>query len=67
MPIALLPKKDDLSGFVVITVSLELQVQQYPLPFIEDIFVKLAGRQKFSKIDVRQAYHKSKMEEDSRK
>ena len=45
----------------------ELQAEQYPLPRIEDIFAKLAGGQKFSKIDIHQAYHQLEMEEDSRK
>ena len=37
-----------------------------PLPHIEDIFPSLAGGQKFSKIDLRQAYHQLEMEEDSK-
>ena len=45
----------------------ELQAEQYPLPRIEDIFAKLSGGQKFSKIDLRQAYHQLEMEEDSKK
>ena len=45
----------------------ELQPEQYPLPRIEDIFAKLSGEQKFSKIDLRQAYHQLEMEEDSKK
>ena len=39
----------------------------YPLPRIEDIFARLAGGQRFSKIDLRQAYNQLEMEEDSKK
>ena len=45
----------------------QLQVEQYPLPRIEDMFARLAGGQRFSKIDLRQAYHQLEMEEDSKK
>ena len=38
-----------------------IQAEQYPLPRIKDIFAKFAGGQKFSKIDLRQAYHKLEM------
>ena len=69
-PIVPVPKKDGsvrLCGDYKGTVNPELQAEQYPLPRIEDIFAKLAGGQKFSKIDLRQAYHQLEMEEDSRK
>ena len=45
----------------------ELQAEQYPLPCNEDIFENLAGGQKFSKVDLRQAYHQLEMEEDLKK
>ena len=50
-----------------VTVNPELQAEQYPLPCIEDIFANLVGGRKFSKIDLRQAYHQLEMEEDSKK
>uniref|UniRef100_A0A3B3Q5Y7 ribonuclease H n=1 Tax=Paramormyrops kingsleyae TaxID=1676925 RepID=A0A3B3Q5Y7_9TELE len=40
---------------------------QYPLPRIEDIFSSLAGGEKFSKIDLSQAYLQMEVEESSRK
>ena len=68
-PIVPVPKKDGslrISGDYKGRVNPELQPEQYPLPRIEDIFAKLSGGQKFSKIDLRQAYHQLEMEEDSK-
>ncbi|CAB4019266.1 Hypothetical predicted protein, partial [Paramuricea clavata] len=48
------------------TINPVLHVQQYPLPRI-DIFASLGGGQKFSKIDLRQAYLQMEMEEESKK
>ena len=69
-PIVPVPKKDGsvrICGDYKVTVNPELQAEQYPLPRIEDIFARLAGGQRFSKIDLRQAYHQLEMEEDSKK
>ena len=52
-------------GDCKITVNPQLQTEEYPLPGINDIFAKLAGGQKFTKIDLRQAYHQMEMEEES--
>ena len=68
--ILLFPKKDGsvrLCGDYKVTVNPELQAEQYSLPRIEDIFANLAGGQKLSKTDLRQAYHQLEMEEDSKK
>ena len=69
-PIVPVPKKDGsvrLCGDYKVTVNPELQPERCPLPRIEDIFADLAGGQKFSKIDLRQAYHQLEIEEDSKK
>ena len=69
-PIVPVPKNDGsvrICGDYKVTVNPELQAEQYPLPRIEDIFARLAGGQRFSKIDLRQAYHQLEMEEDSKK
>ena len=47
------------------TVNPQLQTEEYPLPRIDDIFAKLTGGQKFTKIDLRQAYHQMEVEEES--
>jgi len=72
MTIVPVPKKDGsvrICGDYKGTVNPELQAEQYSLPRIEDtcIFAKLSGGQKFSKIDLRHAYHQLEMEEDSKK
>ena len=59
-PIVPVLKKDGsvrLCGDYKVTVNPELQAEQYPLPCNEDNLENLAGGQKFSKIDLRQAYH----------
>ena len=52
-------------GDYKITVNPQLQTEEYPLPRIDDIFAKLAGGKKFTKIDLRQAYHQMEVEEES--
>lgn len=43
-------------GDFKVTVNPVLNAEQYPLPLINDIFSGLTGGQKFSKIDLCQAY-----------
>ena len=69
-PIVPVPKQDGsvrTCGHFKGTINPALQAEQYPLPRIEDIFANLAGGKKFSKIDLRQAYHQIELEEESRK
>lgn len=54
-------------GDFKVTINPVLHTVQYPLPRIEDIFASLAGGQKFSKIDLAQAYLQMEVEESSRK
>ena len=53
------------NGTVRICGDPQLQTEEYPLPHIDDIFAKLTGGQKFTKIDLRQAYHQMEVEEES--
>uniref|UniRef100_A0A8C5QUS7 ribonuclease H n=1 Tax=Leptobrachium leishanense TaxID=445787 RepID=A0A8C5QUS7_9ANUR len=43
----------------------QLPVDQYPLPRLEDLFSSLAGGQRFTKIDLKQAYLQLKVHPDS--
>ena len=68
-PIVAVPKGDNsvrICGDYKVTVNPQLKVDQYPLPRIQDIFASLAGGQKFTKIDLRQAYNQLEMSEDSK-
>jgi hypothetical protein len=68
-PIVPVLKKDDsvrICDFMV-TVNQVLQVDQYTLPRIEDIFATLGGGRKFTKLDNRQAYLHIPLDEDSKK
>lgn len=47
------------------TVNPALNVEQYPLPRIEDIFASLAGGKRFSKIDLTQAYLQMELDDTS--
>ena len=48
------------------TANPQLCVEQYPLPLINDIFANFAGDEKFSQIDLRQAYLQMEMDEQSK-
>lgn len=62
-------KKDRLiriCGDFKIAINPMLQVDQFPLPRIEDLFVKLYGCCTFSKIDLFQAYSQVRFDEKSK-
>ena len=52
-------------GNYKVNVNPQLETKEYPLPCIDDIFAKLARGQKFTKIDLKQAYHQMEVEEGS--
>lgn len=67
-PILFVPKKDgtlrlcvDYRGLNAITIK-----NRYPLPLIGDLLDRLAGAQFFSKIDIRDAYHRIRIKESDR-
>ncbi|XP_056323408.1 uncharacterized protein K02A2.6-like [Danio aesculapii] len=68
-PIVPVLKKDGgirICGDFKVTVNPVLSAEQYPLPLINDLFAGLTGGQKFSKIDLNQAYLQMHVEEQSR-
>lgn len=54
-------------GDFKVTINPVLEVPEYPLPTSEELFTKLNGGQKFSKLDLTQAYNQVLLDEESRK
>lgn len=52
-----------LCGDYKVTMNPQLQVAQYPLPKLDDMFVALGGCQIFSKIDLKQAFQQLVMDD----
>ena len=58
-PMVHVPKSDGTTRSCkdyAITVNPQLNVPQYPIPLPEDVFVKLQGGQRFTKLDLKSAY-----------
>jgi hypothetical protein len=49
------------------TVNPVIREDKYPLPRIEDLYAKLADGEKFSKIDLSNAYLQMELEDESKK
>ena len=67
-PIVLVPKSDGslrLCGDYKLTVNRSLEVEQYPLPKASDLFSSLTGGQKFTKLDLAQAYQQLPLDQKS--
>ena len=67
-PIVPVPKRDGkvrLCGDYKVTLNPVLQVDQYPLPKPDDLFATLAGGDKFSVLDLSQAYQQLLLDEQS--
>ena len=68
-PIVTPVKKDGsvrVCGDFKVTINSQLEVDEYPLPRIDDIYASLGGGTLFSVIDLRQAYLQMEVEEHSR-
>ena len=69
-PVVVVPKGDGcirVCGDYKVTVNPVLVVDKYPLPKPDDLMAQLAGGQKFSKLDLSQAYQQILLDDDSRK
>ncbi|XP_043916305.1 uncharacterized protein K02A2.6-like [Protopterus annectens] len=53
-------------GDYKLTVNQVSKLEQYPLPKVEDVFEKLSGGERFSKLDLSQAYQQVVLEEGSK-
>ena len=68
VPIVKADKKSvRICGDFKVTVNRAASVETYPLPRVEDLYAKLSGGQKFSKLDLRHAYLQVELEEESKK
>jgi hypothetical protein len=69
-PIVIVPKhngKMHLCGDFKVTINCMIDVDQYPLLRPNDLFTALAGGQKFTKLDLSQAYQQLPLDEESQK
>ena len=53
-------------GDFKVTVNRVSKLDRYPIPKIEDLFVKLAGGKKFSQLDMSQAYQQLPLDDQSK-
>lgn len=69
-PIVAVPKKDGtyhICGDYKVTVNADLDVDRYPLPKPDELFASPAKGQKFSKLDLSQAYQQLLLDKESKK
>lgn len=68
-PTVNIPKVDQtvrICGDYKVSINPWLEVDQYPIPKPQDLFTKLAGGEKFTKLDLSQAYQQVELEESSK-
>ena len=66
VPVVKPDKSIRICGDYKVTVSSVLEVDQHPLPNPEQLFVELSEGEKFTKLDLSQAYQQILLDEDSR-
>ena len=67
-PMVHVPKADGTTcscGDYTVTVNPQLHVPQYPIPLPEDVFLKLRGGQRFTKLDLKSAYQQLPLDPES--
>lgn len=70
MPIVQVPKSDGsvrICGDCKVTINPVLQVDKHPIPKLENLLTVLGGGQKFSKLDLSQAYQQMLLDPGDRK
>ena len=68
-PVVPIKKRDGsirLCGSYDLTINTASDLETYPLPRVEELFAILSGGQKFTKIDLREAYLQLELDEESR-
>lgn len=67
-PMVHVPKADGTTrscGDYAVTVNPQLNVPRYPIPLPEDVFVKLRGGKRFTKLDLKSAYQQLPLDPES--
>ena len=67
-PMVHVPKADGTTrscGDYAVTVNPQLHVPQYPIPIPEDVFLKMRGGQRFTKLDLKSAYQQLPLDPES--
>ena len=67
-PMVHVPKADSTTrscGDYAVTVNPQLKVPHYPIPLPEDVFVRLRGGQRFTKLDLKRTYQQLPLDPDS--
>ena len=67
-PMVHVPKADGTTrscGDYAVTVNPQLNVPQYPIPLPEDVFVRLHGGKRFTKLDLKSAYQQLPLDPES--
>ena len=67
-PMVHVPKADGTTrscGDYAVTVNPQLNVLQYPIPLPEDVFVRLRGGKRFTKLDLKSAYQQLPLDPES--